>query len=65
MILAADIGGTNIRAAVVTSQGEIADEMRSQINLGDRNISENDLVESLAMFFDEIMKYPIGIQCSL
>ena len=29
MILAADIGGTNIRAALVTSPGEIADKMRS------------------------------------
>jgi glucokinase len=56
MILAADIGGTNIRAAVVTSQGEIADKLRSQINLGDRSISENDLVESLSLFFHKIIQ---------
>lgn len=62
MILAADIGGTNIRAAMVTSQGEIAHEMRSQIDLGDRNISENDLIESLSLFFSEIIQKSSGVK---
>ncbi|MFA9419045.1 MAG: ROK family protein [Gammaproteobacteria bacterium] len=56
IILAADIGGTNIRAAVVTPQGEIADKTRSQVSLGERNISENDLIQSLSLFFGGIIQ---------
>jgi len=51
-ILAADVGGTNIRAAVV-SDGNITEELRSQISLGDRDISENDLIEKLSSFFHQ------------
>ena len=56
MILAADIGGTNIRAAIVTSDGTITDEMRSRIDLGDRNSSENDLIERISHFFAKIIQ---------
>jgi len=56
MILAADVGGTNIRAAVVTTDGEIAQELHARIDLGDRNISENELMNKLSTFFDEIIK---------
>ncbi|MDX8404217.1 MAG: ROK family protein, partial [Mariprofundaceae bacterium] len=56
MILAADIGGTNIRAAVVTSQGNITHEMRAQIDLGDKNIEEKELIERLSLFFDEMIQ---------
>ena len=54
-VLAADIGGTNIRAAVVTPEGEIAREMRSQIDLGDRNITDNELIERLTIYFAGIL----------
>ncbi len=56
MILAADIGGTNIRAAVVNSDGTIADEVRAKIDLGNRNIEENDLIDRLSYFFDKIIQ---------
>ncbi len=56
MILAADVGGTNIRAAIITSHGEIVQELHSRISLGDRNISENDLIEKLSALFDEIIR---------
>ncbi|MES0372515.1 MAG: ROK family protein [Mariprofundaceae bacterium] len=62
MILAADIGGTNIRAAVVTPQGDIADEMRTQIDLGNRNIEENELIDRLSHFFDEILQNDSSIK---
>ena len=61
MILAADVGGTNIRAAVVTTQGEITKELHSRIDLGDRNISENDLIDRLAGFFAGIIKQQSSI----
>jgi len=56
MILAADVGGTNIRAAVITTHGEIMQELHSRIDLGDRNISENDLIDKLSAFFDGIIE---------
>lgn len=62
MILAADIGGTNIRAAVVNTQGDIAHELRSQIDLGNRNIEENDLIDRLSGFFSEILQKDSSIK---
>jgi glucokinase len=56
VILAADVGGTNIRTAVVASHGEIVQELRSRTSLGDRDVSENDLVEKLSTLFDEIIR---------
>ncbi|NOR72939.1 MAG: ROK family protein [Mariprofundaceae bacterium] len=56
MILAADVGGTNIRSAVITSHGEIVQELRSRISLGDRDVSENELIEKLSALFDEIIR---------
>lgn len=61
-VLAADIGGTNIRAAIVGANGSIAREMRSQINLGDRNISEDELIDRLTLFFSNILKKHGSIQ---
>jgi len=59
MILAADIGGTNIRAALVQPDGSIASEQLTRIDLGDRNLSEDDLIERLGLFFSEIIsKHP-------
>jgi len=56
MILAADVGGTNIRAAVVTTDGEIIQRLHSRIDLGDQNISADALVDRLSAFFAEIIK---------
>ncbi|MDX8392522.1 MAG: ROK family protein [Mariprofundaceae bacterium] len=56
MILAADVGGTNIRAALVTCEGDIVDEVPARMPMGDRNILENDLIERLVSFFNEIIK---------
>jgi len=56
MILAADIGGTNIRAALVTSQGEFNRQIRAQVDLSGRNISEDDLIERVSLFFNKIMR---------
>ncbi|PCI04825.1 MAG: transcriptional regulator [Gammaproteobacteria bacterium] len=61
-VLAADIGGTNIRASVVTEQGQIKQCVRSQIDLGDKNLSEDDLVERLAAFFFGILKNETSIK---
>lgn len=55
VVLAADIGGTNIRAAVVNQDGSIAGEQRSRIDLGDRNLSEDELISRLAAFFSDII----------
>ncbi len=56
MILAADVGGTNIRSAVITSHGKMVQELHSRTSLGDRNISENSLIEKLSALFDEIIR---------
>ena len=53
-VLAADIGGTNIRAAIVRD-GVIEAEMHSRIELGDRNLSEDALIERLTAFFSDIL----------
>ena len=55
MILAADIGGTNIRAAVIDSEGSIADETHSRIDLGKRDLGETELLERLTGFFAPIL----------
>lgn len=54
-VLAADIGGTNIRAAVVHPDGSIAGEKLSRIDLGDRNLSEDALIERLTTIFSGIL----------
>jgi len=61
-VLAADIGGTNIRAAVVDSEGVIADELNSRIELGDRLITEDELIGRLSGFFGGIIETATGIQ---
>jgi len=55
-ILAADVGGTNIRAALVSANGEIAHQMRSQAALGDKNISQDKLISRLSDFFGNIIQ---------
>ncbi|MDT8376035.1 MAG: ROK family protein [Mariprofundaceae bacterium] len=56
MILAADVGGTNIRAAVVDHHGNIARKLRSHISLGDRDISAAVLIDRLSALFDEMIR---------
>jgi glucokinase len=46
-VLAADVGGTNIRAAVIDSEGNILKEKRVQACLSDVDISENDVIDAL------------------
>ncbi len=46
--LAADVGGTNIRVAVIDSDGNIRKEERFQARLSDADISEEDVVNALA-----------------
>jgi glucokinase len=46
-VLATDVGGTNIRAAVIDSDGNILKEQRFQAYLSDVNISENDVICAL------------------
>lgn len=51
LILAADVGGTNIRAAIVDGDGRIMGERRSRIELGDRSVGEKMLITRLVDFF--------------
>ena len=46
-VLAADVGGTNIRAAVIDSDGNIRKEERFQACLSDANVSEHDVINAL------------------
>ena len=55
MVLAADIGGTNIRAAVINQGGSIASEKLSRIELGDRNLSEDELIKRLTAIFSGML----------
>ncbi|MCF7821596.1 MAG: ROK family protein [Mariprofundaceae bacterium] len=55
MILAVDVGGTNIRTALIASHGGTVQELRSRVSLGDRGVSENDLIEKLSALFSEII----------
>jgi len=55
-VLAADIGGTHIRTAIVSSAGEIFDQMRTQVDLGDRYISDQSLIDRLTYLFSEIIE---------
>lgn len=61
-VLAADIGGTNIRAAVVSDQSNITDQLRSQIDLGDRSLSADQLVDQLRYFFTDILRQHPDVQ---
>lgn len=62
VVLAADIGGTNIRAAVVDAAGHIVSEQRKQIDMGDRSMSAEKMVDRLSGFFGEILADHPAIQ---
>jgi len=46
-VLAADVGGTNIRAAVINPDGSIRKEQRVQADLSAADVSENDVIDAL------------------
>jgi len=50
-VLAADVGGTNIRAALVDTLGSMSDERRIQANLSRDDVDETQLLNVLADFF--------------
>lgn len=56
LVLAADIGGTNIRAAIIDATGYIHDEKYTQADLSNTNITEHDVIQVLAAFFNTFIK---------
>ena len=54
-VLAADIGGTNIRAALVSADGTMSRAMHTQIELGDRHVTEDQLIQRLTVFFSDLL----------
>ena len=46
-VLAADVGGTNIRAAVIDPDGSIRKEQRVQADLSAADVSEDDVIDAL------------------
>ncbi|MDX8396261.1 MAG: ROK family protein [Mariprofundaceae bacterium] len=56
LILAADIGGTNIRAAIINANGDILEETRHHAQLSTSNSSENEVLEILASSFENLIK---------
>jgi len=58
-ILAADIGGTNMRAAWVDDLGNMGDERRMQADLSQDDVGEDALIDILSDFFRGYLKdYP-------
>ena len=51
LILAADIGGTNIRAAIIDKTGHIYREEHTPAHLNNKNITESDVIHILTDFF--------------
>lgn len=61
-VLAADVGGTNIRAAWVDDLGNMGDERRIQADLSRDDVGEADLIRILADFFQAYLDDIPGIQ---
>ncbi|MDX8398579.1 MAG: ROK family protein [Mariprofundaceae bacterium] len=62
VVLAADIGGTNIRAAIVNQQGQVLHEQRTQANLSQPDMTEGDVIEILTHFFKPMIEKTPSIQ---
>jgi len=60
--LAADIGGTHIRAAMVDSLGNISHEQRIEAHLSGNNCSEADLIHTLSTLFQGMLEQHPEIQ---
>jgi len=56
LVLAADIGGTNIRAAIIDKAGHIYDEKHVQAHLSHAKITEHDVIRILEDFFNTFIK---------
>ncbi len=54
--LAADIGGTNIRAAIIDDTGFVHKEKCISAHLSDKNITEQDVIQILTDFFNNFLK---------
>ncbi|MDQ6956573.1 MAG: ROK family protein [Mariprofundaceae bacterium] len=56
LTLAADIGGTNIRAAIIDDAGFVHEEKCVSAHLSDKNITEQDVIQTLTDFFNVFLK---------
>jgi len=56
LTLAADIGGTNIRAAMIDDAGFVHEEKCVSAHLSDKNITEQDVMQTLTDFFNIFLK---------
>jgi len=56
IVLAADIGGTHIRAAIIDSSGHISHEQRIEAHLSGHNYSENDIIHTLSTLFQGMIE---------
>jgi len=62
LVLAADVGGTNIRTALVNVQGEVVVERREQVGLSQSNLSEDALINVLVEKFQPFLREYSGVQ---
>jgi len=56
IVLAADIGGTHIRAAMVDGLGNISHEQRIEAHLSGNNCSEADIIHTLSTLFQSMIE---------
>jgi len=56
LTLAADIGGTNIRAAIIDNMGHIHKEEHTPAYLNNKNITESNVIQILADFFKSFIE---------
>ncbi len=62
LVLAVDVGGTNIRAAIINASGTILDEKRIQADLSQQDISEHEILSILSQFLLDILQTSEAIQ---
>jgi len=61
-VLAADIGGTNIRAALMDGEGKLYHKQRRQALLSGEHISESDVVNILTDFFRPMLHQETNVK---